>query len=62
MYPDLAKNAEAAQKFYVNKLRNSSSNCDGCRAYVAGSYYHNIRKCFPDAYILDTSSFHGGES
>jgi len=61
-YPDPAKNKQAAQEFYVNKLRNSSSNRDGCRAYVAGSYYHNIRKCFPDAYLLDTSSFQKGES
>ena len=61
-YPDPAKNAEAAQKFYVNKLRNSSLNHDGCWAYVAGSYYHNIRKCFPDAYLLDTSSFQKEES
>ncbi len=62
MYPDPAKNAEAAQTFYVNKLRNSRTIRDGCHAYVAGSYYHNIHKCFPDAYILDTSSFCGGES
>jgi len=60
-YPDPAKNADTAKKFYVNKLRNSSTNWDGCRAYVAGSYYQNIQKCFPDAYILDTSSFCEGE-
>jgi len=59
-YPDPAKNAEDAQHLYVNKLRNSKTNRDGCCAYVPGSYYHNIQKCFPDAYILDTSSFHEG--
>jgi len=55
-YPHPAKNIADARKFYVDKLRYSSSNCDGCCGYVAHSYYMEVKRCFPNAYLIDASN------
>ena len=41
---------------YVEQLQYSGSNCDGCRGYVAHSYYLDVKRCFPNAYLIDASN------
>jgi len=52
---------KGAQEFYVDQLKCSSSNHNGCHAYVGNSYYWNVHKCFPDVYLIDASSIVDGE-
>ncbi len=61
-YPDPSFDKKAACNFYLNQLKQSGSNCDNCRSYVAYSYYHNVQKCFPNAYWVDALSIHEGEN
>ncbi len=55
-YLHLARNVGDARKFYVDQLCYSGSNCDGCWGYVAHSYYMDVKKCFPNAYLIDASN------
>ena len=55
-YPHLARNIVDARNFYVDKLHYSGSNHDGCQGYVAHSYYMDVKRCFPNAYLIDASN------
>ena len=59
-YPYPGRDKNVAHELYLQQLNISRSNHDKCRAYVAYSYYHNVWKCFPNAYWIDASSIPEG--
>jgi len=60
-YPNPGFDASAVHDFYLCQLRCLNTICDGCRVYVANSYYCNVCNCFPNVYVLDALSILEGD-
>jgi len=50
-----------AKRYYLDLLEKSPSNKPGCRKYVKHSYYKNSRQCYPNAYVIDSSTINEDE-
>ena len=55
-YPHPARDIGDARKFYLDQMHHSGSNHDGCQGYVAHSYYMDVKRCFPNDYLIDASN------
>jgi len=60
-YPNPGQNYIEAKKYYLNLLEKSPSNKTGCCKYIEHSYYKNLRQCYPNAYVIDSSTINKDE-
>ena len=56
MYPNPGQNYIVAKKYYLNLLEKLPSNKTGCHKYIEHSYYKNLWQCYPNAYVIDSST------
>jgi len=60
-YPNPSRNYKQAKDFYLNQLERASSNKMGCRKYVKHSFYMHPQACFPNAFMIDSSTIKSDE-